>query len=111
MDADDLLEDLTPLSARSLAFSADGKLLTTGGRLWDVSNGEEIGRRARAPNERQPRFMDDVAEASIMSAGAAFSPDGRKVARGIGLVVRIVDVSTGEEEKELVGHTSNVESV
>lgn len=110
-DPDELLGDLMPLSSRSLAFSADGTVLSTGSKLWDVSTGEEIARRTRAPGERTPRFIDDVAETSVDSAGAAFSPDGRRLARGIGLVVRIVEVSSGKEEMELVGHTSNVESV
>jgi WD40 repeat protein len=110
-DPDELLGGLVPLSARSLAFSADGAVLSTGGRLWDVSTGEEIARRTRAPGERSPRFLDDIAETSVNSAGAAFSPDGRRLARGIGLVVRVIDVSSGKEEMELVGHTSNVESV
>jgi hypothetical protein len=65
-----------------------------------------------AAGELNPAFVDQMAEqTSPLSSGAAFSPDGRMAARGIGAVVRIVDVATGKQQAELVGHSSNVKSV
>jgi WD40 repeat protein len=114
MDPSALLGDLMPLMTSSLAFSADGRVLSTGQRFWDANTGEEISRGpAPAAAELGPAFVDQMAEGagSALSSGAAFSPDARMAARGVGQVVRIVDVAAGKEQAELVGHSSNVKSV
>lgn len=113
MDPSQLFGDLMPLMTRSLAFSVDGRILSTGLRLWDANTGAEISRGPSPDSGELHPFVDDMAEASsaAMSSGAAFSPDGRMAARAVGQVVRIVEVAGGKEQIELVGHSSNVKTL
>ncbi len=81
---------------RSAAFSPDGRLLAaeTGGlpfvpaagevTIWDLSTGQII-------------FRDE-------GRGPSFSPDGRRLAFGRGLGVRVVDVAGGGEVMAAEGH-------
>ena len=111
IDSDQFLDDLAPLITRSLAFSADGRMLTAGQRLWDGNTGAELSRRPIAAQGEIRPFPEDFAESSVDSAGAAFSPDGRMTARGVGPVIRISDVASGNQQVELVGHSSNVKTL
>lgn len=116
-----------PLTSRSLAFSADGRWLMTGRRLWDTATGQEIGVRPVLPaftpnttdanelmrqmNESMSGFLEDAtSQTEVMGSGAAFSPDGSLTARGVGRVVRITQVADGRDRMELVGHSANVTS-
>jgi WD40 repeat protein len=80
------------LSTLSIAYSADGKLLGSGGidghdkhslRLWDVAAGKEL-RRCELPKDEPP-------------ISAAFSPDGKALAAVIEEDdLRVFDTSTGK---------------
>ena len=74
-------------SLESVAFSPDGTTLAVGGRLWDVSTGENI-----ATLEGNADF-------------ATFSPDGRTLAGSDANTVKLWDISTGENIATLEGHT------
>lgn len=108
--------------ARTLAFNADGTALltlgNTGKHVWDVATGEEI--RSAQPGPRTPAandpaaLMDAMLPTSITPGGtgaAAFSPDARFVAYGVGHVVRLWDRASGRDALELFGHSSDVTSV
>ena len=83
----------------AIAFSADGKLMATGGyanekgnyfaRLWDVETGKELR-----------RFMHG--EKGYGIASLAFSPDGKTLATlgtQSGVFLRLFDVDTAKERK------------
>src|SRR5262249_2191167 len=79
-----------PVSA--LGMSPDGKTLASRGgdnviRRWDAVTGKELG-----------AFPTQVGTQS-----AAFSPDGRTVALGVGNTVRLIDVAGGKELHQLKG--------
>jgi WD40 repeat protein len=81
----------------SLAYSADGKLLASGGvdgnddnsiRIWDVENGKEL-RRCELPKNEPPISL-------------AFAPDGSQLAAAIEEDnLRVFDPSTGKPAHEL----------
>jgi WD40 repeat protein len=88
-------------AVESVAFSADGRTLATGGddktvRLWDLSTG-----KTRASS----------IEHTSDTVQVAFSPDGRTLATTSGNNVRLWDVKTGQTRTALVGHTDAVQSV
>jgi WD40 repeat protein len=75
-----------------LKFSPDGKYVLTGDvhhtyRLWDFKTGTMV--RQWLGDQGQSRAM--------LSASAAFSPDGRKIVTADDATIRICDVSTGDE--------------
>jgi WD40 repeat protein len=86
----------------SVALSADGRILASGGadgmvKLWDVATGQE-----RATLLRHPRDVSSV----------AFSGDGRVLATGDSDgTVRLWDMATGQERASLRGHKLGVNSV
>lgn len=86
----------------SLAFSADGTRVVSGGednsaRLWDVSRGREI----------RP-FLGHTDE--ILAV--AISPDGKRVLTGSNdRTIRLWDASSGRALRVLEGHTERVSSV
>ena len=84
-----------PPAVQSVAFSADGKLLASGGEsgrvtLWSVATGEQV-------------WSERVADSTVMSV--AFSPDGKLLAAGAGDthrtvrpgIVKLWNVETKEE--------------
>lgn len=84
----------------SVAFSADGKLLASGGkdntiRLWDADSGEQI--------QTFTGHTDGV-------VSVAFSPDGRTLA-GRAFLISLWDVETRIRHKILKGHSSGTYSV
>jgi serine/threonine protein kinase len=85
----------------SVAFSADGRWLLSGGadklvQLWEVQTGKPI-RRFDPPH-------------SILAL--AFSPDGRRALSGSSdTFVRLLDVETGRELCRYQGHTKAVRAV
>jgi WD40 repeat protein len=90
---------------RSVAFSADGKLLAAGAgepmkpgtaTVWELSTGKL-------------RF---VIRADEGLPGVAFSPDGQTLAiGGYDHQVRLVDVASGQVRDTLAGHSNPVRSV
>jgi WD40 repeat protein/predicted Zn-dependent protease len=89
---------------RSLALSADGKTLASGGegedhtiRLWDVVTGQN-----RGILKGHQGFVSSV----------AFSPNGRALATGSSdWTVKLWDLPTGHERATLTGHTHGVACV
>jgi WD40 repeat protein/tRNA A-37 threonylcarbamoyl transferase component Bud32 len=100
---------------QGLAFSPDGRRLATGSggwerrgqplagqlKVWDVSRREAI--------LMLPGPGDAVAGGSF--AGVAFSPDGERLAAGLGQIVGIWDVATGKQLLTLTGHDGPVTRV
>src|SRR5262249_38999239 len=88
---------------QSIAFSPDGKLLATGGalydeaiRLWDVETGKNLW-----------TIPDQGYVTSV-----AFAPDGKSLASGsTDKTCRMWSVSTGKEISRFVGHQGTVWAV
>jgi RNA polymerase sigma factor (sigma-70 family) len=89
-------------SIRTVAFSADGKMLATGShdrtiRLWDVGARTKVG---------------ELLGHEAFVASVAFSPDGKRLASGSDdRTVCIWDVSSGKEIRRLDRHDNRVNSV
>ena len=102
--------------ANSLAFSADGRMLLGDGAkgkdVWDVATGHKV-RPPKAPRQAgfDPMAMIGNMEFNMGGMGVALSPDGRFAARGHGEVIKIWDVTTGQDRLELIGHTASVKTV
>ena len=120
-DASDLTDVMEEASGEnhgggSLAFSPDGRFLLSDGvkgkELWDIGTGRKVRppKSARSSGFDPMRMMADM-EINMGGMGAAFSPDGRLAARGHGEVIKIWEVSSGQERGELVGHTAAVKSI
>src|SRR5437764_452934 len=88
----------------SVAFSADGKRIVSGGRdqtvrVWDAQTGVE------------PRSLKGHTD---WVNSVAFSPDGKRIASGSGGglnkvgEVKVWDAQTGQLEHSLKGHTRGV---
>jgi WD40 repeat protein len=127
--------------ARDLAFSADGKTVATGAgntiRMWDTVTGKEedltgghrapvsavsvsadgktvislgdnvIRRWDRRTGEQLGHFREPANTTCV-----AFSPDGQTAAFGNnGAAIRLFDVATGTEKKQLKGHVNGTASV
>lgn len=84
-------------SARSIAFSADGKTLAGSGKLWDVASGQELIKLNR---QWMPGIGSDGQVYSV-----AFSPDGKTLATGSEANFKLWDVATGRELKTLEGRS------
>jgi WD40 repeat protein len=117
-DPSDLLEAMTGDSpgAHSLAFSPDGRWLLSdsakGKDVWDVGTGKKM--RGPKPSRAQgfdPMSMLKDVEFNMGGMGVAFSPDGRLAARGHGEVIKVWDVTTGQDRWTLIGHTAAVKSM
>lgn len=103
-----LLHTLTGHTAMigGLAFSPDGARLVSGSRdgsvrLWDVASGAEVaGFSFRAP-------ANPATTAPYWTTGVAFSPDGARIVAGAtDGVVYVLDAATGDEQRQLRGHTN-----
>jgi len=123
-------------SVNRLSFSADGRMLASGGmdkalRLWDVGTGREIlvlhgttcgalafspdGSQLAAQGEGETVKLWDVETGQEIlvlhgtTCGAlAFSPDGSQLAAGSGEAIKLWDVETGQEIRALHGNPSGV---
>jgi WD40 repeat protein len=89
-----------PPGFTSVAFSPDGKTLTTAGedgwlRLWDPVSGKQ-----------QRKFA--LVLAGVVSL--AFAPDGQTLAIG-GSSIRLLDLATGKDKLPQFGHLFSVSSV
>ncbi|HWQ11313.1 MAG TPA: WD40 repeat domain-containing protein, partial [Roseiflexaceae bacterium] len=89
-----------------LAFSPDGAYLASGSRdgsvrLWEVASGTEVsGFNFQAP-------INPDTTARYWTTGVAFAPDGASIAVGAtDGVVYILDARTGEQQRQLQGHTN-----
>jgi RNA polymerase sigma factor (sigma-70 family) len=77
----------------SLGYSADGKLIATGGwdstvRVWEAATGKEVQTIALGARTR-----------------ATISPDGKRVASaGNDMIIRVHDVATGKELRAIAAH-------
>jgi WD40 repeat protein len=102
--------------SNSVAFSADGRLLVSGGvrgkGVWDVATGKAV-RLQKQPRAGgfDPMSLVENMEVNVDGMGAAFSPDGRLAARGHGEVIKVWEVATGQDRMELIGHTAAVKSI
>jgi WD40 repeat protein len=65
-------------------------------RLWDTSTGQEILKVGKPGN-------------TVLAL--AFSPDGSRIASGLGMTVQIRDLLTGQEVLALSGHAVSVSSI
>jgi WD40 repeat protein len=89
-----------------VAFSPDGKSLASGSRdgsvrVWDVATG-----RQREGFKFQAPFVQGSTTIREWMTGVAYSPDGKQLAAGsTDGIVRILDPDTGEERRQLTGHT------
>jgi WD40 repeat protein len=91
----------------ALAFSADGKLLATGGgdpsrageiKIWDVATGE------------MRREFSGIHSDVVF--GAEFSPDGNFLATaGADRLARLIDLESGKVARTFEGHTAHVLSL
>lgn len=119
--ADDLDDIMSVDDARSLSFSADGRVLFTlglrGQRMWDVATGQRLDKAppkwvdAGDPNAALEAIAQSVRDSADLSTGLVLSPDGRLAARGQGNRVAIWDIASGQDIAELKGHTSAVTSL
>jgi WD40 repeat protein len=78
-----------------------------GGRLWNVSDGEN---RANFVPDAQDRALST--NLNNMTYSLAFTPDGKIFAQGCdnGLI-RLLDVASGKKLAAFVGHTATVRSL
>ena len=85
----------------SVAFSPDGQLLASAAegerafQLWEASSGRQV--RTFPGNDERYGPVQSV----------AFSPDGKLLALGQ-TIVRLLDVSNGQELRAFTGHTNRV---
>ena len=105
--------------ATGLAFSPDGRVLLASGsygqRLWDLQSGREIPlppASAAAHGAMSSASLDPMALLGQLemapSPAVAMSPGERLAARAYGQTIRLVDLATGTQLGELIGHTSAV---
>ena len=105
----EILFDVSPQAARSIAFSPDASLLALG-LAKGASDQPDYAVRLveRATGQKILRY-DGHTEAVT---GLAFSPDGTQLVSGSNDHALIVwDVASGAAERRLVGHTESVYSV
>ncbi len=99
-----------------LQFGPDGLMLYgPDGVRWDLSSGEAVvtpmtsvgpAVTARLSAARKSAGMSRCCDTTL-----ALSPDGKLLARGVGMVVRLTDVASGQDLGDLVGHTRQVASL
>jgi WD40 repeat protein len=105
-------------SVTSVAFSPDGRRIASASedrtvKVWDAETGQETPALAIPTGTIlgvAGRHDLAVPRGSVM--GAAFSPDGRRLASaGADRTVRLWDAETGQELRTLTGHTECVQGV
>jgi WD40 repeat protein len=91
-------------TVNSVAFTPDAKRLVSAGmsatKVWDMATGREV-------------FTLDVSAEHHSATGAAFSPDGTRLATAsfTDKVIKVWDMATGREVLTFRGHTDWVRSV
>jgi WD40 repeat protein len=116
-------------AVRSVAFTPDGRHVVTGGgrrgdpgsadlRLWRLP--EDVVAHAKPPVREITRETRLFGGHKALVQSAAFSPDGRYILSGGGVItvdptvdptVLLWDVETGREIRRFDGHTASVHSV
>jgi WD40 repeat protein/beta-lactamase regulating signal transducer with metallopeptidase domain len=93
--------DFTPDARRVVSAGRDATV-----RVWDVEKGTEL-KRIDLPKEQ----ADAPSSPKEWIDALALSPDGKRVAAPQGSVVRIFDVETGRQLRQLEGHPASVMGV
>jgi WD40 repeat protein len=86
----------------SVAFSPDGTRLASAGhdhqlKIWDTASGKEL----RTIDPGLPVFNYNL----------VFSPDGARLASGVGSEVTVWDATSGQKSRTFKGHNENVHGV
>jgi RNA polymerase sigma factor (sigma-70 family) len=95
-----LLEGPRERPARGLAFSADGRLATAGGKVWEVVTGRELA-----------TLRDDEGKEVHPWASAAFTPDAAGLVVTDGSAIGLWDTNTGRKIRELARPGGQISSL
>jgi WD40 repeat protein len=99
----------------ALSFSPDGKTLASASSAWSRNR----GRTPRATPDKCEVRLQDAATGEVVwrvagqgrVSSLAFSPDGAKVACGVGEAVRLYDARTGRADGVVFTHDGEVSAV
>ena len=95
---------------RSVAFSPDGKRLASGSGTWDDTKRATSAGEVKVWDAQTGQELLTLKGHTGRSRSVAFSPDGKRLASGIGTYwtsgeVKVWDAQTGQELLTLKGHT------